>query len=401
MANLVQRGAVNPGYVKLDLFCKGMRVDESCDLAGDARPILRTRAGLGSGLEMVLPDNIYVNVPVNEAFAKDSPYCLRKEGSRYLLEYDGQMVCDVTLPGPPAFYTRRTTTNKLMSQVGVLQGTYLGIYPTKVCYFWTLSPPMNCRFCSVGLNLGRNEALTKTVDDVVETVLAARHDEGITFVHFNTGYMEGETYLDELEPYICAVHERTGLLIGVQTPPDRDLKRYDELRRMGVNNVSFCFELMDERFLAEVCPGKSRYVGLQRYLEAVEYCARIFDTTNGEIVAGLEPVDSTLEAIDWITSVGAIPTVCVFRPLEGTSYEHVGPPKTEEMVPVFARLYERCMERKLPIGIAPNIKVSIVMLPEEGRYFVENPNRFRLRRLKLRAMHAAFSALFYARLKVH
>jgi len=34
-----------------------------------------------------------------------------------------------------------------------------------------------------------------------------------------------------------------------------------------------------------------------------------------EIVAGLEPPESAIEAIDWITSVGAVPTVCVFPPV--------------------------------------------------------------------------------------
>ncbi|MBN1593759.1 MAG: hypothetical protein JW941_11000, partial [Candidatus Coatesbacteria bacterium] len=172
------------------------------------------------------------------------------------------------------------------------------------------------------------------------------------------------------------------------------------LKKMGANNVSFCFELIDEPRLKEVCPGKSSYVGLQRYLEAIEYCAKKFDTTNGEIIAGLEPVEKTLEAIDWITEVGAIPTVCVFRPLKGTDYEKVPTPKTEEMVPVFARLYERCMEKNLPIGIAPNVLVSIVLLPDEGRYFLEDMDRYPLKRAKLWAMKKAFSKIFKARLRV-
>jgi hypothetical protein len=34
------------------------------------------------------------------------------------------------------------------------------------------------------------------------------------------------------------------------------------------------------------------------------------------------------------------------------------------------------MERKLPIGVAPNVKVSLVLLPEEGRYFTDDPNKY-------------------------
>ncbi len=390
----------NPGYVKLDLFCKGMRIDESCDLAHDGRPILRTRAGLGSGLEMLLPENVWVNAPVEEDFARDSPYCLHKANGRYLLKHGDTVVFDVSLPKRPGFYDALTQSGKPMSQIGVLQGTYLGIYPTRVCYYWTLEPRQNCKFCSVGLNVGTKEAREKSVEDVLETVLEARREARITFVHLNTGYQDGDTYLDDLAPFVGAVKQKTGLLIGVQTPPHPDLKRYDELKKMGVNNISFCFELMDESRLREVCPGKSSYVGLKRYLDAIRYCARMFDTTNGEIIAGLEPVETTLKAIDWITGVGAIPTVCVFRPLKGTDYENVPPPGTNDMAPVFARLYQLCMERNLPIGIAPNIQVSIVLLPDEGRYFLDNPKQYPLKRAKLWAMKKAFGMYFRSRLRV-
>jgi hypothetical protein len=118
--------------------------------------------------------------------------------------------------------------------------------------------------------------------------------------------------------------------------------------------------------------------------------------TNGEIIAGLEPPASTIRAIDWITSMGAVPTVCVFRPLVGTDLEDAPPPRTEDMVPVFRRLYEACMENRLPIGIAPNIHVSLVLLPDECRSL--SPRRFPLQTLKLSAMATVFRHRFERRL---
>ncbi len=70
------------------------------------------------------------------------------------------------------------------------------------------------------------------------------------------------------------------------------------------------------------------------------------------------------------------------------------------MAPVFARLYQRCMERNLPVGIAPNIQVSIVLLPDEGRYFIDNPKQCPLKRAKLWAMKMAFGVYFKTKLKV-
>jgi len=246
------------------------------------------------------------------------------------------------------------------------------------------------------------------VDEVLEVVRTAREESGITYVDFNTGHYEGDTYLDILEPYIRAVKEATGMLIGVQTPPHHDLQRYHELRRMGVNRVSFCFELFNRERFETVCPGKHRQYGLDRYLEAVEYCAnRVGPTgrgfepwvTNGEIIAGLEPPEDSIRAIDWITGVGAIPTVCVFRPLIGTDYADVSPPATEDVVPVYRRLYEACMERGLPVGVAPNIHVSLVMLPEEARLLLDDTNRYWRQELKLKAMRQAFAWRFRRELR--
>ena len=373
-----------PALLKLDLYCKGLRLDDSCFIEEDGgRKILRTRAGLGSGLELVLPGGLWTNAPVSEPFAQRSPYTLHRKAGRYLLRRNGDDIAPVSLSPRPGWYDEQTSTGKPMTRIGTLQGTYLGVYPAKVCEYWTQKPEkVNCKFCSVGLNLGVDDADEKSVGEVLEVVRAARRESGITYVDFNTGHYEGDTYLDILEPYIVRIKRELGLLVGVQTPPHRDLKRYDGLREMGVNRVSFCFEIFDPPRFREICPGKHAEYGLDFYLEAVRYCAALGKkgprhepwVANGEIIAGLEPPESSIRAIDWITSVGAIPTVCVFRPLLGTDLENAEPPRTEDMVPVFRRLYEACMEKGLPIGCAPNIHVSLVMLPEECRSL--SPRRY-------------------------
>jgi hypothetical protein len=397
----------NAALLKLDLYCQGLRLDDSCYIEADGgRKILRTRAGLGSGLELVLPGGLWTNVPVTEPFAQQSPYTLHRAGGRYSLRWNGEAVAPVTLSPRPGWYEGRTSTGKPMTRIGTLQGTYLGIYQAKVCEYWTARPAkVNCKFCSVGLNLGVDDGNEKSVAEVMEVVQAARAESGITYVDFNTGHYEGDTYLDILEPYIVRIKKELGLLVGVQTPPHRDLRRYDALRAMGVNRVSFCFEVYDPAIFKELCPGKQAEYGLEHYLEAVRYCAALGPkgprsepwVTNGEIIAGLEPPASSIRAIDWITSVGAIPTVCVFRPLVGTDLQDAAPPKTEDMVPIFQRLYEACMERGLPIGCAPDVHVSLVLLPEECRAL--SPRRFPWQTVKLRAMAAAFRWEFERRLR--
>ena len=80
----------SPVELEIELFCRGMRLDESALIEEDGRRISRTRAGLGSGLELVIPSArkpIWVNVPVVEEFAQASPFELVK-GPRGYVVYD-------------------------------------------------------------------------------------------------------------------------------------------------------------------------------------------------------------------------------------------------------------------------------------------------------------------------
>ena len=164
----------NPALLKLDLYCKGIRIDDSVLVEEHGgRKILRTRAGLGSGLEVILPDGLWTNIPVTEGFARKSPYSLRVDNGRFHIERDDLgFVSPVRMAPRPGWYERQTTLGKPMTRIGSLQGTYLGVYPAKVCEYWLEKPKEQCRFCSVGLNLGGRQAPGIAVAILAEVVQA-------------------------------------------------------------------------------------------------------------------------------------------------------------------------------------------------------------------------------------
>ena len=71
----------------------------------------------------------------------------------------------------------------------------------------------------------------------------------------------------------------------------------------------------------------------------------------------------------------------------------------KDRLPVFSHFYTQAMKHGLPIGIAPNVKVSLIMLPEECRELTDNPGAYKLTRTKLWAMKKVFGAWFNARVK--
>jgi hypothetical protein len=350
-----------------------MRVDPSCNLSQDARLVTRTRAGLGSGLEIVIPGpvkDVWVNVPVEEPFARQSCYRLVRAGTIYRVIDDRSNIWyQARIPPEPAWYGRRTSQGTPMHRVGVLQGTYLAIYLSNSCGFWYHSPPLNCKFCTTGLNVGANEVASKSIKDVVEVACAAKEESGVTFVHFNSGYQTNRD-LDVAAPYVKAVKTGVGALVGVQLIPTREFWKYDRLIDLGTDHFSFCYEFHNPEYFARFCPGKAKWVGQETFFRALEYTAKKLGkgTCSGEIIAGIEPLDDTLKAIDYIAGLGAFPTVCIFRPTVGSDMEAWPPPSSEEMRLVFEHLYEACRKNHIPMDVTPNIEVSLIVQPGDTRY---------------------------------
>ncbi|HZT75904.1 MAG TPA: radical SAM protein [Vicinamibacterales bacterium] len=371
--------SLNACELEIDLFCHGMRVPEDVSLDG-VRGLARTRAGLGSGLDLAIESDsrlkpeVWVNVPVVESFAQTSPYRLAGDVDAGFRIVDDRTSTEyaVRLPQEPAWYARSTSRGVPMHRIGVLQGTYLAIYVNPVCAFWNATPRLNCKFCTTGRNVGPSESIEKTVDDVVETCRAAREESGVTFVHLNGGF-DGEHAIEHVLPYVKAIKERVGLLVGVQLAPERDFSRYDALVHAGADHVSFCIELLDPRWFQRMCPGKAKVHGQQLYFDAMAYCVALlpYGAVSGEIIAGLEPIEQTLAAIDRITAIGAFPTVCIFRPTVGSDLENWPVPSYAEMRSVMEHMYAACRRALLPIGVAPNIEVSLVVNPDDAAMLAE------------------------------
>jgi hypothetical protein len=376
---------LKPVELEIELFCRGMRLDATCFGDPGAHHINRTRAGLGSGLEMVIPARpkpIWVNVPVVERFAQASPFELRAgDGEHWIIDSRDASEYAVEVPPPPEWYSRQTSSGVEMRRIGVLQGNYLGIYVSNRCLYWSWTPSLACKFCTTGKNVGFAEESRKSVTDVVDVARAARQESNCIFTHFNTGYHYEDRAdrevihgLRQCEPFVRAVREQVGGFIGVQAVPvtRSSFHEYDALIEAGVDHFSFCYEFEDPEVFARVCPGKAKTVGQHAFFDAMEFTSLRLGKgrVSGEIIAGVEPIAATKRGIDRIVNAGAFPTVCIFRPTVDSEMQDAPPPDPKAMKEVFAYLYEACRRASIPIGILP-IEVSLVVQPEEAGALVD------------------------------
>jgi hypothetical protein len=124
---------------------------------------------------------------------------------------------------------------------------------------------------------------------------------------------------------------------------------------------------------------------------------------SGEIIAGIEPIAHTIAGIERIAALGAFPTVCIFRPTIASDMAAWPSPAYDDMRAVMAAMYDACRRHRIPIGLAPNIEVSLVVNPDDAAFLAPRTVGFYTyegwRRLLRLAARPAFAQRIAARIR--
>lgn len=364
----------NPGYLKLALATHGVRLDAGAraQLASVSRaPWVRDY--VTRSLELLLPEDVWVSVPVEEEFTAASPFALIAEDGRFFLAREGERV-EVRVVPPPAFYAQTTSRGTPMWRVATVYGGFVAINPAAACGFSLRGVP--CQFCELGTKTMPDAAFTLRVPEVVETVRAAFAEGAAEFVYFNVGYVDAEDGgIEMLQPYIRAVKRNFDTLVAVQLHPPKSNAWIDQTYAMGVDALSYSVEIHDAELLARHCAGRVQYIGRARYYEALRYAATIFPsgTVWSDLIVGLEPPESTMRGIDTLTAMGVLPVLSLFRPLAGTQLCDHPLPVVDEVAPVYAHLFHSVRQAKINMGWVRDLSFAIT--PLEARFFAADDAR--------------------------
>jgi hypothetical protein len=378
--------------LKLELAVRGARLDPSVRLGNRSEPL--------RSLDVVLPNDVWVDVPVDERHGADSPFLLVADrGRHYLVRRDpsGSETRVEVRPVPrPRFYDRRTSRGTPMWRVATVAGSHLMVTPTTPCGFSVQGAP--CRFCVEGARVPADRDAI-SVADVVEVVRAA-FDEGVCdFVYFNTSYFDGDDGgVAFLTPYVEAVRRHFDTLVAMQVHPPRHDRWIDHTYAMGVDALSYNLEIFDAQVLSRHCIGRVRYVGRERYLEALGHAAAVFPsgTVWTDLVLGLEPAESTIAGIDALVAMGVVPVAAIVR-------GELPPPDAAQAATVLAHLYRAVKDRGINMGWVRDLGLGIA--PLEARHFAGDGARLavtvqNLTRSRLGGLAARGLARFRRRLRV-
>lgn len=321
------------GFLKLKLITAGLSVSQQLATA-------LSEHSLAGWVDLVLPGQIWVRAPFrvnagDHKIHKDS-IILGKNPNGYFITYQNSYI-PINIPGIPAFYSAKTSSGKDMSSIGVAYADYLVLAPTSACPEW--GHLLQCRYCAYGLDSSLSVEVP-SVGDVVETVGAALSGKDIKHVHLYFGYYDNEDGGSAFfAPYIKAIKKKYDVLISIQATPPKNIKWIDYLYALGVDSIAYNLEVYATEHLKRVSPQSSSLINREKYLSALEHAVKIFPggTVTSELLVGLEPTESTKEGIDFLISLGVLPTLAILQPAEDCGRQ-INLPPAEELMPLFEHL---------------------------------------------------------------
>ena len=277
-----------------------------------------------------------VSVRLNPA----SPYRLERTASGFALSLEGELVSPVELPPVPAHYGRSLANGKPIEEIApVIEWGYL-IYLTVFRRCQYVGTDQECRFCDINANFdqqrasGRTYTTVKGIDEVMEAleIIAAedRRSRAYTLTGGSvTGTLRSVSESDFYVQYAEAIEKRfPGKWIGkavVQALPKQELLKF---RDAGIRIYHPNYEVWDPRLFEWLCPGKTAYIGRQRWIDRILDAREVFGASCviPNFVGGVEmarphgftniddAIRSTTEGLAFFMSQGVTPRFTTWCP---------------------------------------------------------------------------------------
>jgi hypothetical protein len=262
---------------------------------------------------------------------KASPLSIVYEDGQYNIYDQGKVVVEkVKFARRPDYYGLSTSDGTTMRTVATDNGHgSMFVSYSNECSL--KEKGLDCLFCNINATksiYGEAQGIKwKTPQQVGETI-AEGYRQGFSHVTISGGFIaerrEVEYYIDVAE----AIQKHTGLtdfngttVIGAP----RDFSVFDKYKEAGFRTIATNIEIWNDKMFEVICPGKAQQCGShQDWLNALDRELEVFGKhrVRSTMVAGIEPKESLLEGIEYLSERGVIATpsqwnVNVGSPLEG------------------------------------------------------------------------------------
>ncbi|MBI2068006.1 MAG: hypothetical protein HYT77_08345 [Deltaproteobacteria bacterium] len=353
--------STNTGLLKLELIASGINLGE-----GLPSP-LTNPFGL---IHLILPEG--VSVSVQQASDKQqTPFTLLHHGKRFFLNFSGKETPVQWVP-PLKCYHKKTRSGILISDILTVHSGLIAVHPKGPCRFGLSG--LACRYCGSSRELSNHPPFSK--QDLIEAIQTVLKETSCDVVHLSSGHVETEDGgIVWLTPWVTEIRKHIDILISLDLAPPKSNSWIDQSYAMGVDAVYYD---LGDFAPHQVTGNKKSEEDKKRYLETIEYAARIFPkgAVLSHLVIGLEPMGDTQKGIDLLVERGVVPLLVYFPPSPHSPLSERWKMKPEEVTPLYTHLFERLVQVKnTPHWVHQQ---DVLLTPLEGRFFSEKSAGFHL-----------------------
>ena len=334
--------------IKAELLCYGLRIDDSTKSQLVKVNSFALEKTLVHALHIII-ENTIINVCVSEKFCTFSPYELKYDG-RFLLTKDGMELCYVDIIGMPA-WCRETID-------GFLIGKYLRPHsnnciscsPILTCGYQLIGK--GCKFCS----LSEFGIQTKAKTIIPEKSLAKMIHRAMIKQNYELNFSAGTllTKGKSAEYYISVLKELRTLNpthfpnVSIEMAPPDEESVIDEMALSGVKALIMNIEIVNPILRKEMCPGKGT-IPLEHYYSMMQKAVHVMGRGNvsSVLLAGIQPHEDIIKMGSELISLGVIPTIMPFKPLDNCEMENFNITDPKELIYINDILGEKLSRARL------------------------------------------------------
>ena len=297
---------------------------------------------------LLMPEIFYLRdeTIVKIILDSQSPYTIEKVDDKYMLFRDGQIVEEVFFVHSPKWYFKRTKSGKLMNSVAFMRGLgcELGIVLLNHCEYWNTGE--QCRYCNMGAHveymrsIGRKIPIFKPFEDIAEVAAESYKECGSRIAHWGGSggsllnrSKEAENYAKMIRTIKEAIGRRRDTLYGAVDTTAMENKDAVKIYEAGIEGIGHNLEVWDPKLFEITCPGKTRYVGRENWINSLINDLNYWDQgkVQSSFVSGVEMVkpygfktiddalESTLEGFEWLLTHGVAIKFNMWSPNPGSA----------------------------------------------------------------------------------
>ncbi|MDO8670476.1 MAG: hypothetical protein Q7O66_03485, partial [Dehalococcoidia bacterium] len=345
------RGVSDAGITeKLGTWHRALGTYQSYDRGQSLKELAQKHPGRVKPGFLLRPPHIFLTKSGQTArigVDSTSPYVLKEDAPGKFALYEGEeKVQDIFFP-PSRPDVEEHLTSKgtpvagLVSHLQPNNRNCFMIAPVRHCEYFSTGE--ECKFCNYNSTqedaraIGLYRPVKANLEETVEAYKIVVSEspkivEGqIQTGGFTNSDQESKVYLQFVEQIAGSTPYLPNITLRTQ-PMSRSMMQ--RLKDAGTGAVSFNLEVWDPEIFAEVCPGKAKHRGRERYLEAYQEAAEVFGwgSVGCDIVGGAtmqarnghatwqEARDSHIEGDDWLIRHGVLPVFLPIRLGAGSVY---------------------------------------------------------------------------------